>query len=176
MYSNNVKLASLLYFPGEAAEDMGNGDGFNSFTVGIFADVPWATRGLSALIEGQFPLEDVSVLAKSTPEVDSLVEKTFGIDRNEVELDIELLGQTLAHGTLVDALQGDDDGLTKTGLAATMRRAGFQSHDGFIFETLMGRGGILVAIHSESRAADALALLHSYGGGNAAIGAWRGRV
>ena len=28
----------------------------------------------------------------------------------------------------------------------------------------------------EMRAADALALFHSYGGGNAAIGAWRGRV
>ena len=38
------------------------------------------------------------------------------------------------------------------------------------------RGGVLVAIHSEPRAADALAVLHSYGGGNAAIGAWSGRV
>ena len=37
-------------------------------------------------------------------------------------------------------------------------------------------GGVLVAIHSEPRAADALAVLHSYGGGNAAIGAWTGRV
>ena len=58
----------------------------------------------------------------------------------------------------------------------TMRRVGFQSHDGRIFETLTGRGGILVAIRSEPRAADALALLHSYGGGNPAIGAWTGRV
>ena len=38
-----------------------------------------------------------------------------------------------------------------------MRRVGFQAHDGRIFETLTGRGGILVAIHSEPRAADALA-------------------
>ena len=38
------------------------------------------------------------------------------------------------------------------------------------------RGGVLVAIKSEPRAADALAILHSYGGGNAAIGAWTGRV
>ena len=51
-----------------------------------------------------------------------------------------------------------------------MRRAGFQSHDGRIFETLAGRGGVLVAIRGEPRAADALAILHSYGGGNAAIG------
>jgi hypothetical protein len=57
-----------------------------------------------------------------------------------------------------------------------MRRVGFQAHDGRIFEALAGRGGILVAIRSEPRAADALALLHSYGGGNAAIGAWTGRV
>jgi len=57
-----------------------------------------------------------------------------------------------------------------------MRRVGFQAHDGRIFEALAGRGGILVAIRTEPRAADALALLHSYGGGNAAIGAWTGRV
>ena len=59
---------------------------------------------------------------------------------------------------------------------AEMRRVGFQAHDGRIFEALAGRGGILVAIRSDPRAADALALLHSYGGGNAAIGAWTGRV
>ena len=48
-----------------------------------------------------------------------------------------------------------------------MRRVGYQPHDGRIFETLVGRGGVLVAIRSEPRAADALAILHSYGGGNA---------
>ena len=57
-----------------------------------------------------------------------------------------------------------------------MRRVGFQTHDGRIFEALTARGGVMVAIHSEPRAADALAVLHSYGGGNAAIGAWTGRV
>ena len=82
----------------------------------------------------------------------------------------------LARGPLVDALQGPDRDLAKLGLAGTMRRIGFQSHDGRIFEALTGRGGILVSIRSEPRAADALALLHSYGGGNAAIGAWTGRV
>jgi hypothetical protein len=49
-------------------------------------------------------------------------------------------------------------------------------HDGQIFETLVERGGVLVAVLSEPRAADALARLHAYGGGNAAIGAWVGRV
>jgi hypothetical protein len=35
---------------------------------------------------------------------------------------------------------------------------------------------VLVAVHNEPRAADALARLHAYGAGNAAIGAWTGRV
>ena len=82
----------------------------------------------------------------------------------------------MRHGPLVEALQGADGALGENGVAATMRRAGFQAHDGFIFETLTSRGGVLIAIEGESRAADALALLHAYGGGNAAIGAWRGRL
>ena len=41
---------------------------------------------------------------------------------------------------------------------------------------MIGRGGVLIAIQSESRAADALGVLHAYGGGNASIGAWAGRV
>ena len=86
------------------------------------------------------------------------------------------VGAVLARGPVVDALQGAARDLPKLGLASTMRRIGFQAHDGRIFETLTGRGGVLVAIRSEPRAADALALLHSYGGGNAAIGAWTGRV
>ena len=57
-----------------------------------------------------------------------------------------------------------------------MRRVGFQPHDGRIYEALVARGGVLVAIHSEPRAADSLAVLHSDGAGNAAIGAWTGRV
>ena len=77
---------------------------------------------------------------------------------------------------LLAALQGGDQGLGQLGISGTMRRVGFQAHDGRIFDTLTGRGGVLVAIHSEPRAADALAVLHSYGGGNAAIGAWSGRV
>jgi hypothetical protein len=77
---------------------------------------------------------------------------------------------------MVDALQGNTRDLEKAGLAGTMRRVGFQAHDGRIFEALVARGGILVAVHSEPRAADALAVMFSYGGGNAAIGAWTGRV
>ena len=66
--------------------------------------------------------------------------------------------------------------LDRSGVAATIRRAGFQVHDGFIYETLTARGGVMVGVHSEPRAADALAVMFAYGGGNAAIGAWAGRV
>ena len=77
---------------------------------------------------------------------------------------------------MIDALQGTLKDFARLGLSGAMRRVGFQAHDGRIFEALVARGGILVAIHSEPRAADALAVLFSYGGGNAAIGAWTGRV
>jgi hypothetical protein len=66
--------------------------------------------------------------------------------------------------------------LARIGLSGAMRRVGYQAHDGRIFEALAARGGVLVAIRSAPRAADALAILPSYGGGNAAIGAWTGRV
>ena len=79
-------------------------------------------------------------------------------------------------GPLAAALQGASRDLGALGLSGTMRRVGFQAHDGRIYDALTARGGILVAIQSESRAADALAVLLSYGGGNAAIGAWTGRV
>ena len=94
----------------------------------------------------------------------------------QAAVDVAGLGTAVAHGALVETLQGDDNGLGASGVAATMRRAGFQAHDGFIFETLTARGGVLVGVVGEPRAADALALLHAYGGGNAAIGAWGGRV
>jgi hypothetical protein len=85
-------------------------------------------------------------------------------------------GAVLARGPLVGALQGSDNGLATNGIGGTITRAGFQAHDGYIYETLTGRGGILVGIRHEPRAADALAKLHAYGGGNAAIGAWTGRL
>jgi hypothetical protein len=89
---------------------------------------------------------------------------------------VKALGPSVAKGPLVAALQGGDRGLDTAGLGATMNRVGFQAHDGHIFETLTGRGGVLVAVRTEPRAADALAKLHAFGGGNAAIGAWTGRV
>ena len=144
------------------------------FTICVFQDTSWATRGLEALQEKGFEGDAVSLLAKQTTEVDSLISKTFGVEPTHV--DVMGLGAAAAVGRLVGALQGSDEGLGRTGVAATIRRAGFQAHDGVIYQTLTERGGILVAVDSESRAADALALFHSYGGGNAAIGAWTGRV
>jgi hypothetical protein len=143
------------------------------FTVGVFQDVAWAERGIDALKRHNFPAEAISIIAKATPEVEALAQRAIGAANR---LDVKLLGPVVAQGALVNALQGDSNGLTTRGLGASMRVVGFQMHDGFIFETLTSRGGVLVAVRSEARAADALALLHSYGGGNAAIGAWTGRV
>ena len=144
------------------------------FTVGVFQDVAWATKGLSALTGAGFPRDALAIIAKESTETAALIERTLGAPGERMEL--AGVGAVLARGPIVDALQGAARDLPKLGLAGTMRRVGFQAHDGRIFETLTGRGGVLVAIRSEPRAADALALLHSYGGGNAAIGAWTGRV
>ena len=153
---------------------MAYGEDRSCFAVGVFQDTEWAERGLEALKQHGFAPESMSILAKHTAETAALLEKTFGVTGSPVE--VSGLGSAVAHGQLLGALQGADGGLGRTGVAATMGRAGFQAHDGFIYETLTARGGILVAIDSEPRAADALAILHSYGGGNAAIGAWTGRV
>ena len=146
------------------------------FTVGVFQDAAWASRGLTALAGEGFPPEALSILAQQAPDVAELLEKTFGIGGDQAVVDVPVLGAAVAHGLLVETLQGDDNGLGAGGVAATMRRAGFQAHDGVIFETLTARGGVLVGVAGEPRAADALALMHAYGGGNAAIGAWGGRV
>jgi hypothetical protein len=144
------------------------------FTVGVFQDVAWAKKGLAALQTAGLPPESLTIIAKESPEVAALIETTLGGPGER--LDLSATGALIAKGPMIAAIQGPTRDLATLGLAGTMRRVGFQSHDGRIFEALTARGGILVAIHSEPRAADALAVLHSYGGGNAAIGAWTGRV
>jgi hypothetical protein len=143
------------------------------FTVGVFQDIAWAEKGVDALRNQGIATEALSILGKASPEMTAFIERTIGAPQM---LDVHDLGPATARGPLIAALQGNDQGLTTTGIAGTMRRVGFQAHDGRIFHVLTGRGGVLVAVHSEPRAADALAVLHSYGGGNAAIGAWTGRV
>jgi len=144
------------------------------FTVAVFQDAAWARKGLDALNRAGFPPEALTILAKEGSDAAALITSTLGAAGDR--LDLAGIGPVIARGRLVDALQGSARDLAKLGIAAAMRRVGFQPHDGRIFETLTGRGGVLVAIRSEPRAADALAILHSYGGGNAAIGAWIGRV
>lgn len=144
------------------------------FTVGVFQDVEWARKGLEALLNDGFVPESLTILAKDTPAAAALIESALGAPAEHLEL--KSLGPVLARGPLVAALQGSDDGLRTSGLGGTITRAGFQAHDGYIYEKLTGRGGILVGVRNEPRSADALAKLHAYGGGNAAIGAWTGRL
>ena len=153
---------------------MTNGTTTGTFTVGVFQDATWAKRGIEALLNDGFAAESLSIIAKPSPEVADLVRGKLGTEPREIPA--KALGPLVAAGPLVAILQGDDGGLAASGLAGTFFRAGFQSHDGYIYETLTGRGGVLVAVRHEPRAADALARLHAYGGGNAAIGAWTGRV
>lgn len=148
--------------------------GTGRFTIGVFQDASWARRGVEALLSDGFVPESLTILARVSPDVTALIESALTKPPDRIEL--KSVGAVVACGPLVWALQGDDSGLSTSGLGATIGRAGFQRHDGYIFEALMGRGGVLVAIRNEPRAADALAKLHAYGGGNAAIGAWTGRV
>lgn len=144
------------------------------FTVGVFQDVAWATKGLDALRRAGFASESLTVIAKDGTDASALIERTLGSAGERI--DVADIGPLVGRGPLVAVLQGSASDLKKLGVAGTMRRVGFQAHDARIFEALTGRGGVLVAIRNEPRAADALAILHSYGGGNAAIGAWSGRV
>jgi hypothetical protein len=145
-----------------------------TFTVGVFQDATWATRGIEALLNDGFAAESLSIIAKSSPDASELIRTKLTADPQEIPA--RTVGPLVAAGPLVAVLQGENSGLNSAGLAGTFTRAGFQAHDGYIYEALTARGGILVAVRHEPRAADALAKLHAYGGGNAAIGAWTGRV
>jgi hypothetical protein len=144
------------------------------FTVGVFKDLEWAERGIETLKARGFDAGALTILAKATPETTAFIARVLG--DAPAAVDLPALGQTAARGSLVLTLDGPDRDLGRVGVAAAMRRAGFQPHDGLIFETLVGKGGVLVAIDDAPRASDALATLLSFGGGNAAIGAWAGRV
>jgi hypothetical protein len=144
------------------------------FTVGVFQDLAWAQKGVDALIRAGFPVESLTILAKDGPDAAAFIQRALGAPAERI--DLVGIGAAVARGSLVPVLQGQGTDLAKLGLAGTMRRVGFQAHDGRIFDALTARGGVMVAIEGDPRAADALAILHSYGGGNAAIGAWAGRV
>lgn len=143
------------------------------YTIGVFKDVTSAERGIDALKRQGFSPEALSLMAKETPESTGLLHKVFGRPPEKVQ--VQGVGEAVAGGSLLRLVSSEGE-LAKGGLAAALKRVGFQAHDGRIFETLTGRGGVLVAVRSEPRAADALSTLHCYGGGNAAIGAWTGRL
>jgi hypothetical protein len=142
------------------------------FTVGVFQDIAWAQKGVNALKQAGFPVESLSILMKDTADGAAFIERELGAAA--VKVDLAGIGGAVGRGPLLPTLGTAE--LSKLGLAGTMRKIGFQAHDGRIFDALTARGGVLVAVVTEPRAADALAILHSYGGGNAAIGAWTGRV
>ena len=144
------------------------------FTVGVFQDLAWAQKGVDALIQAGFSVESLTILAKDSPDASAFIQRMLNTPGERI--DLAGIGSAVARGPLVRVLQGQGGDLAKLGLAGTMRRVGFQAHDARIFDALAARGGVLVAIQGDPRAADALAILHSYGGGNAAIGAWAGRV
>jgi hypothetical protein len=145
-----------------------------TFTVGVFQNVDWAARGVEALKQHRFPPESLSVIAREAPGVAELCEQ--GTGQRPAASELPRLGAVCAVGPLIEALRGPEHDLSRAGIAGSMRRVGFQAHDGVIYERLVERGGVLVAIHHEPRAADALAVLHAFGAGNAAIGAWAGRL
>ena len=145
-----------------------------TFTIGVFQDLRWAERGLEALAKHGFPPESLTILGQDTPDVRALIERLLMAPPQA--LTVEGIGAVAGSGPLLETLQEGGADLSKEGLSGVIARAGFQNHDGQIYERLTARGGILVAIHTEPRAADALATLHAYGGGNAAIGAWAGRL
>jgi hypothetical protein len=141
------------------------------FTVGVFKDIASAELGIEALKQHGFTPEEMSLLAKDSPEAASLVQRVLG--GTPAKLQLPKIGPAVGNGTLLAAL-GED--LGRVGVAGAMRRVGFQPHDGLIYETLTERGGICVAVGGAPRVADALQVMYSYGGGNAAIGAWGDRV
>ena len=143
-------------------------------TVAVFKDLDAARAGVEALRKKAFAAESISVIGKSSDALAAFGASATGRDLQAITL--KPLGDVLGAGPLVDTLDHGTGLLARNGLAASMSRAGFQPHDGLIYERLVENGGVLVAVRNEPRAADALSVFHNYGGANAAIGAWAGRL
>lgn len=143
-------------------------------TVAVFKDLDAAKLAVEVLRKKGFAAEAISVLAKPSEPLPSW--GTTATARALQPLALPKLGDVVAAGPLIDALDAGAGQLVKSGLAASMVGIGFQPHDGLIYEALVEKGGVLVAVRNEPRAADALSVFHNYGGGNAAIGAWSGRL
>ena len=118
------------------------------FTVGVFQDVAWAQKGLEALKQAGLLAESMTILAKESPDVSALIERTLGAPQASSSFPAPAPSSLAARSSC--APKPAD--LAKLGLAGTMRRVGFQAHDGRIFEALTARGGVLVAGPAASRA------------------------
>jgi hypothetical protein len=143
-------------------------------TVAVFKDLEAAKLAVEVLRKKGFAAESISVLAKPSEPLPSW--GTTATSRTLETISLPKLGEVLAAGPLIDALDAGPGRLVKAGLAMSMTGVGFQPHDGLIYEALVEKGGVLVAVRNEPRAADAITVFHNYGGGNAAIGAWSGRL
>jgi hypothetical protein len=93
------------------------------FTVGVFQDIAWAEKGIEALKRQGIAAEALSIIAKASPELGALIERALG--GAPQSFDVHDLGPAMARGPLVSALQGNDQGLTRTGIAGTMRASAF---------------------------------------------------
>ena len=56
------------------------------FTVGVFQDVAWASKGLQALRAAGFVADSQTILAKATPEAAALIEKFLGAPADRFEV------------------------------------------------------------------------------------------
>src|SRR6187401_3067168 len=89
------------------------------FTVGVFQDLAWAERGVEALLKQGLARESLSILGKASPELSAFIERTIGAPQ---AVEVHDLGEAHVQGPLLAALQGSDQGLSKTGISGTMRR------------------------------------------------------
>ncbi len=98
------------------------------FTVGVFQDMAWARKGVDALKRAGLPAESLTIIAKESDDLRSWIERA--LEGAPDRLELAGLGPVLARGPMVKALQGSANDLPKLGLSGTMRRVGFQTHDG----------------------------------------------
>jgi hypothetical protein len=139
-------------------------------TVAVFADLATAERAVGVLLTThRFAAAGVSAIGNDDAALAAWMSGVLGGGQTTVATAGG--GALRAVGPLVPP-----SGLDSDGVDGLLRKSGFQPHDGRIFARLVERGGVLVAVTSDSRSADPLAVMHAYGGGNAAIGAWRGRL
>ena len=93
------------------------------FTVGVFQDVAWAKKGLDALMRAGLPAESLSIIAKDSADVGSLIQQTLGRSGRAARL--TGAGTVLTGGPLVDALQRLARDLPTLGLSGRCAAWGF---------------------------------------------------